>query len=305
LSVGSDSTAAIVTLEAAKLIKSKLRIKTVFGLSNVSFGLPDRAVINAAFYNKIIKEKHTAAIINPELKPLSNKSADKLLKGNDENAVNYIAARCKIKQPQAERASAKKTIKECILSGLSKECLLLTKEAANGENYTQIIDSEIIAALNELGARYESGSAFLPALIAGSDAAKIALDYIRANFIPEDSGKGKGVLILATVKGDVHDIGKNIVKAVLANYGYKIIDLGKDVGTEAVLNAVKEYNPVAVGLSALMTTTVTGMQETTAAIRKLYPSVKVIVGGAVLTQEFAESFGGLYAKDPQDALKHF
>jgi Methionine synthase I, cobalamin-binding domain len=192
-------------------------------------------------------------------------------------------------------------LKESILKGRKGDARAIVSERADGNNYEELINNEIIGALNELGIRYEKGLAFLPQLIAGSEAAKEALEYVRAKFIPE--GAGGDVMLLATVKGDVHDIGKNIVKAVLQNYGYKIIDLGKDVSTEKILDAAQKYRPKFVGLSALMTTTLENMRESALSLKSKYPDIVVAVGGAVVTAEFARSIGAIYGKDAQETVK--
>ena len=166
-----------------------------------------------------------------------------------------------------------------------------------------VIDGEVIRALNDLGQKYEEGKAFLPQLIAGAESAKAVLDEIKANYMSGVSAY-KATMLLATVKGDVHDIGKNIVKAVLSNYGYKIIDLGKDVGFDKIEQNIKTHNPSVVGLSALMTTTLDNMADTVKQIKEKYPEIIVAVGGAVVTQSFADKIGAdVYSKDAQEAVR--
>ena len=166
-----------------------------------------------------------------------------------------------------------------------------------------VIDNEVIRALNDLGQKYEQGKAFLPQLIAGEESAKVILDEIKANYMSQ-SQSAKATMLLATVKGDVHDIGKNIVKAVLSNYGYKIVDLGKDVGIDKIKLAIDEHKPAVIGLSALMTTTLDNMADITKQIKNYNSNIKVVVGGAVVAQDFADLIGAdIYAKDAQDAVK--
>ncbi|MDR2266599.1 MAG: homocysteine S-methyltransferase family protein [Christensenellaceae bacterium] len=291
-----------ITLDTIKLINDKLGVKTVIGLSNVSFGLPDRDVVNASFYKMCLAVGISAVIINPKLKPKSDPYADKLLLGLDDNCAEYIKSRRNVIDESTHYTQKKiVSVEECILKGLIMEGRAIIKENATLENYSEIIQTEIISGLNKLGTLFETGKVFLPQLIAGADVAKAMLEYIRANFMLNESD-GE-TMLLATVKGDIHDIGKNIVKAVLANYGYNIIDLGKDVSTEKIIDAVKKHRPKYVGLSALMTTTMENMRESAKAVLSYDPNITVLVGGAVVTEEFAHEISPLviYSKDAQDA----
>ena len=157
--------------------------------------------------------------------------------------------------------------------------------------------------MNTLGELYEQGKAFLPMLIAGSETAKAMLGYLQTKYMSGNGIKARATILMATVKGDVHDIGKNIVKAVVSNYGFRIIDLGKDVSTEEIFRAIDKYNPQAIGLSALMTTTVENMTESVNEIKKIYPDMPVFVGGAVVTETYAEKIGAIYSKDAQQNVK--
>ena len=299
VSVRKDN--AKITLDTLLSLKLELGAKTTLGLSNVSFGLPNRAKINASFLKKVIDAGAETVIINPVLKPKSDFFADNLLEGKDENCSSYIEANAvKEAVPTLEKRT---DIKYCITHGLTEEGMETVKRTVDGSNFSTIIDEEIIGGLNELGNLYEQGKAFLPMLIAGSETAKAMLEYIRATFMTEEENKAKATIILATVKGDVHDIGKNIVKAVTANYGYRIIDLGKDVSTETVMDAIEKYKPQAIGLSALMTTTVDNMTETVKTVKKAYPTLPCFVGGAVVTEPYAESIGAIYSKDAQQNVK--
>ena len=258
-------------------------------------------VINGEFLRQMIEMKLTAAIINPTLKPRADKYARKALAGQDKGCADYIANVGGIKAE--ETASKEVGVFDAVLKGLKGECGRLFKEKINKDNFMSVIDGDIIPALNELGRRYEEGKAFLPQLIAGAESAKVLLDEIKASYMTESSA-AKAVMLIATVKGDVHDIGKNIVKAVLSNYGYKIIDLGKDVGFEKIKENIDKYKPSIVGLSALMTTTLDNMADIVKKIKAYDKNIVVAVGGAVVTQSFADSIGAdVYSKDAQEAVR--
>lgn len=296
MAVSVDKNNALLTLEVLGRLKTELGVKTTLGLSNVSFGLPNRAVINATFYKMALEKGASSAIINPTLKPAFDHLAYDLLMGNDPSCEKYIAS-CQTAAPV--EAVKEKDIVTAIVRGLTGEAMEAVKLKANRDNYAEVIDKDVIGGLNKLGELYGAGKVFLPQLIAGSETAKAVLEYLKKSFIPE-GGSYKATVVLATVKGDVHDIGKNIVKAVVGNYGYRIIDLGKDVDAEVVLDAIEKYGPEVVGLSALMTTTLDSMSSTTALIHQKYPDVLVMVGGAVVTNEFAEQIGALYSKDARE-----
>lgn len=300
MAVSVNDQNGVIVLETLRRLRDELGVKTTLGLSNISFGLPNREKINGTFLKMIQDEGFTSAIINPSLSPQSDGAAKRLLLGQDKGCAAYIAENA---VTDKKEEVVVRDIKYCVLRGLCEEALSATKAKTTVDNYNRVIDEEIIGGLNELGARYEKGEAFLPQLIAGSEAAKAALDYIKATYMGDADGNGRATIILATVKGDVHDIGKNIVKAVTGNYGYKIVDLGKDVRTEEVLAAIETYKPDAVGLSALMTTTIDNMTDTVKAIKDRYPTMPVIVGGAVVTAGYAESVGAIYSKDARQNVK--
>ncbi len=296
MAVSVDKNNGLITLNVLERLAEELHVKTTLGLSNVSFGLPNRPVINATFYKMALERGASSAIINPVLKPGFNQEAYDLLCGLDPSCERYIAS-CQTTTVEEKREE--KDIATAIVRGLTREAMEAVKEKATKENYAAVIDEDVIGGLNKLGALYAEGKVFLPQLIAGSETAKAVLAYIKETYIPE-GGAYKATVILATVKGDVHDIGKNIVKAVVGNYGYRIVDLGKDVSEEAVLAAIEEHKPEVVGLSALMTTTLDSMSTTTALIREKYPDVLVMVGGAVVTDEFAKQIGATYSKDARE-----
>ncbi|MBO4540060.1 MAG: homocysteine S-methyltransferase family protein [Clostridia bacterium] len=297
MAVSVDKNNALITLDVLKRLRQELQVKTTLGLSNVSFGLPNRPVINSTFYTMALEAGTSSAIINPTLKAGFNQAAYDLLLGNDPSCERYIAS-CQVAAPEQQKEE-QKDIASAIVHGLVGEAMTEVKKKANEQNFAAVIDEDVIGGLNKLGALYSEGKVFLPQLIAGSEAAKAVLEYLKDRFIPE-GGAYKATVILATVKGDVHDIGKNIVKAVVGNYGYRIIDLGKDVPEEDVLAAVERYKPEVVGLSALMTTTLDSMTDTVALLRRTHPEVLVMVGGAVVTAEFAEQIGASYSKDARE-----
>ena len=300
MSISVDDNNANVTAETVREL-NKLGVKTVLGLSNVSFGLPNRSIINGTFYKMMMDDGLTAVIINPSLKPAENPFAKDALLGKDKGCKKYIENVAGIKEEAV--SSAELTIYDAVLKGLKGESLALAKRDVNKDNFMSVIDGEVIRALNDLGQKYEEGKAFLPQLIAGAESAKAVLDEIKANYMSGVSAY-KATMLLATVKGDVHDIGKNIVKAVLSNYGYKIIDLGKDVGFDKIEQNIKTHNPSVVGLSALMTTTLDNMADTVKQIKEKYPEIIVAVGGAVVTQSFADTIGAdVYSKDAQEAVR--
>lgn len=301
MALSVDVNNAVILLSVIDELTQKYGVKTTLGLSNISFGLPNREKINGAFLGLLTEKGVTSVIVNPSLEVNSDGAAIELLRGNDPACAAYIALNS-VREETAEKETAR-DIKYCILRGLCEEAVKAVKTKTNKENYESVISDDIIEGLNELGEAYEQRKAFLPQLIAGSEAAKSALDYIRKAFMSEGGALVKATVVMATVKGDVHDIGKNIVKAVTSNYGYRIIDLGKDVPTEAIIAAIEKYKPQAVGLSALMTTTIDNMTDAVKAIKKRYPEMPVLVGGAVVTSEYAESVGALYSSDAQNNVK--
>ncbi len=301
MAVSVDKNNGLITLATVKELTER-GFKTVLGLSNVSFGLPARELLNSAFYGMAQKAGLTAAILNPSMKEIAAEDlpyALAVLNGEDEKAESYIARYAGYKAPEAVLAEL--TPEECILRGLRDEGVAAVKRLCNEDNYNRIIQDNIIKGLNELGDRYEKGVAFLPQLMGGAESAKAMLAYIKDSYMRET--ENGVVTLLATVKGDVHDIGKNIVKAVLGNYGYRVIDLGKSVDTAALVAAVEKYKPQVVGLSALMTTTLDNMKESVAELKTRYPELIVSVGGAVVTPEFAESIGALYSEDANRCVK--
>ena len=291
------------TLEALRLVKT-LGVKTALGVSNVSFGLPNRPLLNRTFLTMAM----TCGLNMPILNPLDGEmtgavKAHAVLSGEDRNCEKYIDAykdytaantTALASAKPAEKTAA--TLYDCVKQGLKNRAEELCEAELMQHDPMHVVNEILIKALEEVGNGYESGKLFLPQLVAAAEAAKLAFAVI-GKHLPKDS-EPKGKIVLATVKGDVHDIGKNIVKVVLESYGYNVIDLGKDVPIEKVVSAYKEHNPIAVGLSALMTTTVKGMEETIAALRSENCKAKIFVGGAVLNAETAKEINAdYYTKD--------
>lgn len=299
-SVATDINAAKTTLDAMSLVSELTGCKTVLGVSNISFGLPARQKMNSAFLNMALTKGLSAAIVNPCSSEISECiSTYKALTGKDRDFIKYTE---KMQNAaNSDETSYKQTdLKQCIIKGMSDEAANQTAILLNNNNPDEIINNYIIPALNEIGEKYESGIIFLPGLLSASNAAKKAFDEI--NIRRSNSASSDGVkFVIATVKGDVHDIGKNIVKMLLENYGVNVIDLGKDVDENTVLKNVIEYNASYLGLSALMTTTLPSMEKTVKLIRKNKPDCKIIIGGAVVTQEYADMIGAHYYAS--DAMK--
>ena len=299
------------TLKAVRLVKEKLQVKTVLGISNVSFGLPQRPLINRNMLALALMQGLDGAIMNPADAGMKETIATyRVLMNLDEDAKDYIEAygnvQSEVKGDLKEIPADEMTLDIAIKKGLKEETMAATKKLLETVPPLEIIENHIIPILNEVGKLYEEQVIFLPQLIKAAEGAKVGFEILQENMVSEKRTiqTGKKKVILATVFGDIHDIGKNIVKVIMENYNFDVIDLGKDVPKEAVLEAVKKWQVKIVGLSALMTTTVSSMKDTIALLRKEVPDVKVIVGGAVLTQELAEYVGAdYYAKDAMESVR--
>ena len=321
MTISSEKDGAKVTLEALKRVREEFGVRTVLGVSNISFGLPRRPIVNSYFYAMAMQNGLTAGIINPSSEDMMKayRSYNALM-GFDENCTNYIstyagttetvtvqasqAATAAGNAPKA--AGVEMTLKYAIERGLKEEAHHITRDLIGTREPLDIIQEELIPALNVVGEGFEKGTVFLPQLLMSADAAKIAFAVIKdvlASSGQEEEKKEK--IILATVKGDIHDIGKNIVKVLLENYGFDVIDLGKDVPPEAIVEKAVEENVTLVGLSALMTTTVVSMEETIKLLREKKPDCKVMVGGAVLNQDYADMIGAdFYGKDAMQSVHY-
>ena len=313
LTVSADNRAAVETLKAVRLIESELNCKTSLGVSNVSFGLPQREAVNSAFFALAMENGLSAAIMNPYSNDMMKAYfAFCALKGFDENCKEYIEFAETLPQTAVVSTSAVKTeqisggseLQSAVIKGLCESAAVATKELLKSKNPLDIIKEEIIPALDVVGKGFEEKTVYLPQLLMSAEAAKTAFEEIK-NSMGGEKTADKCPFVLATVKGDIHDIGKNIVKLLLQNYGFNVIDLGRDVAPEEILKAVIENGAPICGLSALMTTTVGAMQDTITLLKEKAPYCKVVVGGAVLTREYANDIGADgYAKDAMEAVRY-
>lgn len=301
LSVSADKNAARVTLEAIRLLTER-GIKTSLGVSNVSFGLPSREKINSAFFLEALANGLSAAIMNPYSEGMMDVYRSHMaLSGLDDGCGAYIAANSGEAAPRVTEKSDV-SLAYAVRHGMKEVAGRLARELSSATAPLDIINGEIIPALDDIGVAFENGKAYLPELLKSAEAAAAAFDEVKS-MIPKAEGEGKRV-ILATVKGDIHDIGKNIVKVMLESYGFTCIDLGRDVAPERVLDEVKRTGARLVGLSALMTTTVPAMEKTVRLIHEGAPGVAVMVGGAVLNPEYAEMISAdFYGKDAMESVR--
>lgn len=302
MTVSTDSQSANETLKAVKYLNETLGVKTILGVSNISFGLPEREIVNSAFFNMALSNGLSAGIINPLSDAMMNTyHAFLALRGLDENCESYIAnvSKTQVAQPVSKEVD----LKTAIIKGMKQKAVECTTELVKAKDSLEIINGEIMPALDFVDEGFEKNRIFLPQLLMSAESAKASFEIIKAS-MPKDVTEKKGEkIILATVHGDIHDIGKNIVKVLLENYGYDVIDLGKDVPEEDILQAVIENNVKLVGLSALMTTTVPAMERTIELVHK-NTDAKVIVGGAVLTKSYAEMINAdFYASDATETVK--
>lgn len=310
LTASAQQSVVIETINAIKLVKSRLGVKTVLGVSNVSFGLPARPILNGVFLAAGFGAGLDSAIINPMSEEvMQSVRAFKVINNQDKDAADYIAhysgyaSAAVLQTDKPITTETSDDLKSIIIDGRKELVGAKTTELLETNDPVSIIDKYFIPALDTVGERYEKGSAFLPQLIQSAEAVKCGFDVIKER-MPKDSGSTKGKIVLATVKGDIHDIGKNIVRMLLENYGYDVIDLGKDVPPEAVVDAAIKNDVKLVGLSALMTTTVKSMKDTIAALKEAHCTAKVVVGGAVLNEEYVEFVGAdYYGRDARATVK--
>lgn len=299
MTISSDSRSALVTLDTLRRIRDELGGHTILGVSNISFGLPQREIINANFYTMAMQNGLSCAIINPNSEAMMRSyQAFLALTAQDEQCAAYIAAYGgQQSTAPVSSAQAAMPLGESIERGLKEHAVQATTARLEQLAPLEIVNTELIPALDRVGKGFEQGKVFLPQLLMSAEAAKAAFEVVKSAMKGEVQEK-KGKIILATVKGDIHDIGKNIVKVLLENYSYEVIDLGKDVPPETIVETAIAQDVRLVGLSALMTTTVVSMEETIKQLRAQKPDAKVVVGGAVLTPEYASSIGAdCYAKD--------
>lgn len=321
MTVSSDSKGAITTLETVRRVRDELGGKTILGVSNISFGLPQREIVNAAFFTMALQNGLNAAIINPNSEAMMRSYYSfRVLADLDPQCSEYISVYsgqvATLGQTVRQGGGSGKadgngtaltaSLAESIERGLKESAHQTVSELLKTSEPLVIINEEMIPALDRVGKGFEKGTVFLPQLLMSAEAAKAAFEVIKEQMAKagkEEEKKGK--IILATVKGDIHDIGKNIVKVLLENYGYDVIDLGKDVPPELVVETAVEKEVKLVGLSALMTTTVPSMEETIRQLRKAAPGTKVMVGGAVLTEDYARTIGAdRYCRDAMASVNY-
>ncbi len=329
LTASAEQDGVIETLKAVRRVKEELGLKTVLGVSNISFGLPGRELINHTFLTMAMQNGLDLPIMNPNVASMTGSvRAFRLLMGYDKNSLEYIEAyntqlqyMIPVSKPiaagtAADRNTAKdagepatggssqNSLEYAIENGLKNDGARIIGEMLETESAMTIINEHLIPALDKAGSQFEAGKIFLPQLIMAADVAQAAFAVIKEH-LSKSSGESvsKGKIVLATVKGDIHDIGKNIVKVLLENYGYTVIDLGKDVDYQAVVDAAIEHNVKLVGLSALMTTTLVSMEKTIQLLRENHVDCKVMVGGAVLTPSYAEKIGAdFYSRDAKESV---
>ncbi|MBR5252969.1 MAG: homocysteine S-methyltransferase family protein [Clostridia bacterium] len=314
MTVSADKNAARETLSAVRMIKEELGCHTSLGVSNVSFGLPGRDMINGTFFALAMENGLSAAIMNPySAEMMKAYRTYCALAGLDDNCAEYIDFASSVQTvttaPAAEKSSVNSSesgteLQSAIIKGLADRAAQITAEMIETKEPLWVVQNEIIPALDTVGVGFENKTVYLPQLLMSAEAAKAAFEQIKAK-MQSGSAADKCHFVIATVKGDIHDIGKNIVKLILENYGFRVTDLGRDVSPETVVETVVSLNAPIVGLSALMTTTVPAMEETIKLLRESAPWCKVIVGGAVLTQEYADQIGAdMYARDAMAAVRY-
>lgn len=294
MTVSADQNSGLVTLEALRLIRDELGCKTSLGVSNISFGLPQRETVNVAFFTMAMQNGLSAAIMNPNSKGMMNAYyAFCALAGLDDNCQSYIASCTGAETPAPTSSASETDLRQSVIRGLKESAAAAAKAELQTMQPLELVSQILIPALDYVGQEFEAGRLYLPQLLLSAEAAKAVSELIRSKLSAEDAGgiTAKGKVILATVKGDIHDIGKNIVKVVMENYGYQILDLGKDVPPETVVEVARREQVPLVGLSALMTTTVSNMETTIKLLREQCPNCRIMVGGAVLTEEYAAAIG--------------
>ncbi len=325
--VGANRNAALETLETIRYCKEQ-GLATICGLSNISFGLPERSFVNTTFLTMAIQAGLTMAIANPSQELLvSCAFASDLLLGKKEADLRYIQLMDAVKAKreamgvtqtqgtgihmrqtaagQAQGGTAKDRLYADVLKGSGGAIVEDTKKAlAEGHEAKALLDEVLLPAINEVGELFDRGKYFLPQLIASAEAMKASIEYLEPLLMDKQSAQEMPTVVIATVEGDIHDIGKNLVALMLKNYGFKVIDLGKDVPKEKIVEAAKEHHAQVIALSALMTTTMRQMQQVIDYARMQQVDARIIVGGAVITQEYADEIGADgYSKDAADAVK--
>lgn len=303
MTVSTNKDNAKITLECIEKLNKDLGVKTVLGVSNVSFGLPNRELLNSAFFTLAMQKGLSAGIINPKSDAMMNAYYSYCaLNGLDDNFEQYIA---NVTDTKAEIKTTDVDLKTAVVKGLKSQAKELTKQELKTKTPIEIIDGILVPALNEVGKGFEENTIFLPSLLMSAETAGASFEIIKEHI--GNSGEKteeKGKILIATVEGDIHDIGKNIVKVLLENYGFSVIDMGKDITPEAIVEKAEKENIKLVGLSALMTTTVPSMEKTISLLKAKNPQIAVMVGGAVLTEDYAKTIGAdFYGKDAMASVR--
>ncbi len=305
MSVSADSKSAALTLDCIEILTEGLGLKTTLGVSNISFGLPLRQSLNSTFFALALERGLSAAIMNPYSEEMLKTYYNfKALKGLDENFEEYISVANAADTEVKKEESFPSDLRFAVIKGMKDKAREITNALIKEKDGLEIVNSEIIPALNKVGEDFENKKLYLPNLLMSAEAAATAFEVIKANISAVSVSNKKATVVIATVKGDIHDIGKNIVKLLLENYGFEVVDLGKDVSPEKILLEAIDKKAEIVALSALMTTTVPAMEETVSLIKEKAPFIKTMVGGAVLTEEYAKKIrADAYAKDALGAVK--
>ncbi len=316
MAVSAEPNAAKITLNSLRRIRDELGANTILGVSNVSFGLPDRDILNSIFFANALENGLSAAIMNPySAEMMKTYYSFRALNGTDENFAEYINFASNFAQSSVistsvsanmTKTSSTESLTDAIVKGLKDKARELSEAMLASTEPLEIVKEHIVPALDTVGKGFEKQTVYLPGLLMSAEAAKAAFEPISSVL---STSKGAAVdkltVVMATVKGDIHDIGKNIVCLLLENYGFKVVDLGRDVSPEKILDATLKYGADLVGLSALMTTTVPAMEETVKLLREKAPDVKIMVGGAVLTADYAKTIGAdFYGADAMEAVRY-
>ncbi len=303
MTVSTNKDNAKITLECIEKLTNDLGVKTVLGVSNVSFGLPNRELLNSTFFTLAMQKGLSAGIINPKSEAMMNAYYSYCaLNGLDENFEQYIA---NVTDAKLEIKSTAVDLKTAVIKGLKSQAKEQTKLELQIKTPIEIIDGILVPALNEVGKGFEENTIFLPSLLMSAETAGASFEIIKEYIVNSgEKTEEKGKILIATVEGDIHDIGKNIVKVLLENYGFSVIDMGKDINPEAIVEKAEKENIKLVGLSALMTTTVPSMERTIALLKEKCHDISVMVGGAVLTEEYAKTIGAdYYGKDAMASVR--
>ena len=314
--VGANPSAALECFETISYCKDTLHLPTICGLSNISFGMPQRIFVNTAFLNVALSKGLTMAIANPSQELLMYTAlATDLLLGKEGASERYLGTvptttmkmvgSKDVKVDSQTKEEAHHPIVDCVVKG-DKESIIreVKKEVEAGEKPSAVIEKYLIPGINQVGEYYDNKKYFLPQLIAGANAMKEAMEYLEPLLLADKKDEAKATVVIATVEGDIHDIGKNLVVLMLKNYGYRVFDMGKDVPAESIVNKAIEENAQIIGLSALMTTTMMRMKDVVDLAKEKGCQAKIIIGGACITESFAEEIGADgYSKDASECVK--